>query len=262
MPRATLLKLIGVMVVLTVVGSVILLIPEWNGLNGSVEADKIDTLLDVMIVLSMFVFAVVMVMLGYSVWKYRAKPGDESDGQPVHGNTKLEVAWTLIPTIIVLFGAAYSWAILDDIEARSPDRLQVDVTGQQFKWTFEYPEEGVRSNELVVPLDRQVNFNLTGIDVIHSFWVPEWRMKKDAVPGLVTSVAATPDTEGTFSLVCTEFCGTGHATMRAFVRVVPEQEYEEWIADQDPIPKGEEGLPVVESEFNEPAGTTNEPVDD
>ena len=258
MPRKDLPKLIAAIVALTVVGSIIMLIPDWNGFNGSVEADKIDTLLDVMIVLSTFVFAIVMVMLVYAVWKYRAKPGDESDGEPIHGNTRLEIAWTLIPTIIVLFGAAYSWVILDEIEAREPDRLQVDVTGQQFKWSFEYPEEGVMSNELVVPVDRQANFNLTALDVIHSFWVPEWRVKKDAVPGLETAVAATPDAEGSYSLVCTEFCGTGHATMRAFVRVVSEAEFDDWIADQEPIPEGEEGLEVVKSEFNEPAGTTNE----
>ena len=75
-----------------------------------------------MIVLSSFVFAVVMVMMGYAIWKYRAKPGDESDGEPIHGNTRLEIAWTVIPTVIVLFGAVYSWIILDDIEAREPDR--------------------------------------------------------------------------------------------------------------------------------------------
>src|SRR3712207_8620670 len=97
-----------------------------------------------MIVLSTFVFAIVMVMLGYAIWKYRAKPGDESDGEPIHGNTKLEIAWTLIPTVIVLVAAAYSWIILEDIEAREPDRLQVDVTAQQFAWKFEYPEEGIK----------------------------------------------------------------------------------------------------------------------
>ena len=101
MPKKDLPKLAAAIIVLTIVGSVIMLIPNWNGLNGSVEADKIDTLLDVMIVLSTFVFAIVMVMLGYAVWKYRAKPGDESDGEPIHGNTRLEIAWTVIPTVIV-----------------------------------------------------------------------------------------------------------------------------------------------------------------
>ena len=93
-----------------------------------------------MIVLSCFVFAIVMVMFGYAIWKFRAKPGDESDGEPIHGNTRLEIAWTVIPTIIVLFGAGYRWIVLDDIEAKAADAMPVDVTAQQFKWTFEYPE--------------------------------------------------------------------------------------------------------------------------
>ena len=98
MTRATYMKLIGAMLVLTVVQSVIMLIPDWNGMQGSAEADEIDLLLDVMIVLSCFVFAIVIVMLGYCIYKYRAKPGDESDGKPIHGNTRLEIAWTVIPT--------------------------------------------------------------------------------------------------------------------------------------------------------------------
>ena len=246
MTRATYLKLVAAMLVLTVITSVIMLIPEWNGFNGSVEADKVDTLLDVMIVLSCFVFSIVMVMLAYSVWKYRAKPGDESDGEPIHGNTRLEIAWTVIPTVIVLFGAAYSWVILDEIEAREPDRLPVHVTAQQFKWSFEYPEQGITSNELHVPVDRQAEFEMTALDVIHSFWVPEWRVKKDLVPGLPTSVVATPDTEGTYSLVCTEYCGNGHATMRTFVTVESQAEFDEWASKQDKLPEGEEGLEIIE----------------
>jgi cytochrome c oxidase subunit 2 len=239
MTRATLLRLIAAMLVLTAIQSVILVPIDWNGDAASEEAPSIDTLLDVMIVLSAFVFSIVMVMLGYSVWRYRAKPGDEGDGEPIHGNTKLEVAWTLIPTVIVLIGAIYSWIVLDDFEARADDRLQVDVTAQQFKWSFEYPEQGVRSNQLHVPVDRQVEVRLNALDVIHSFWVPEWRVKKDAVPGETTSVVATPNEEGTFSLICTELCGLGHATMRAFVVVESQQEFEDWAAKQPPIGDGD-----------------------
>jgi len=220
------------MLLLTAVISVVMLQFDWNGVAGSTEADDVDLLLDVMIVLSAFVYAIVLVMLGYSIWRYRAKPGDESDGEPIHGNTKLEVAWTVIPTVIVLFGAAYSWFILDKIEARDANRLQVDVTAQQFAWRFEYPEQGVTSTELHVPVDRQVELNLDAIDVIHSFWVPEWRVKKDAVPGKPTSVVATPDREGSYEVVCTELCGVGHSTMRAPVVVEPQEEFDAWIEDQ------------------------------
>ena len=234
------MKLIGLMLVLTVVQSVIMLIPDWNGLQGSAEADEIDLLLDVMIVLSSFVFAIVVVMLGYCIYKYRAKPGDESDGKPIHGNTRLEIAWTLIPTVIVLFAAGYSWVILDDIEAEASDQMEVNVTAQQFKWTFEYPETGVVSDEFHVVAGTQLELNLTALEVLHSFWVPEWRIKRDLVPiadgnpsDVDNVVRVTPDVEGTYALICTEYCGWGHATMRASVVVESQEEFDAWMAEQE-----------------------------
>jgi cytochrome c oxidase subunit 2 len=237
--RATLVRLIAWMIVLTVVGSVILLQFEWFGDAAAEEAGPIDTLFDVMIVLSTFVFSIVLVMFFYAIWKFRAKPGDESDGKPIHGNTRLEIAWTVIPTIIVLFGAAYSWVVLDDIEAKADDRMPLNVTAQQFKWTFEYPEEdGLVTDELHVPVDRQLEVSLEALDVLHSFWVPEWRIKRDLVPegaggDEVDDVfVVTPNEEGTFSLVCTELCGLGHATMRAPVVVESQEEFDSWVSEQ------------------------------
>jgi cytochrome c oxidase subunit II len=229
-------RLIAAVLVLTVITSVIMLIPDWNGEAGSTAAGKIDTLLDVMIVLSSFVFSIVMVMLGYSVWRWRAKPGDESDGAPIHGNTQLEIAWTVIPTVIVLTGAIYSWIVLADIEAHDPDRMVVDVYSQQYEWHFNYPDQGTTSRELHVPVDRQVEFRMHALDVIHSFWVPEWRIKKDNVPGITTRAYITPDKTGNFTLVCTELCGFGHATMRAPVVVEDSQAaFDQWAAAQPPM---------------------------
>jgi cytochrome c oxidase subunit 2 len=237
------LKLVAAILVLTAIVSVIMLIPDWNGNAASAEASSIDTLLDVAIVLSSFVFSIVMVMLGYSIWRWRARPGDESDGEPIHGNTRLEIAWTVIPTVIVIFLAAYSWIVLDDSEAEKPqsEQLAITVTAQQFAWTFEYPEQGVVSRELHVPVDQQLELTLRARDVIHSFWVPEWRIKRDAVPGapganIADQVVVTPNEVGTYSVICTELCGVGHATMRALVRVVEsEQDFLEWVSKQDPI---------------------------
>ena len=228
------------MVVLTIVQSVVLLQFDWFGDAASEERGPIDTLFDVMIVLSAFVFAIVMVMFGYAIWKYRAKPGDESDGKPVHGNTKLEIAWTVIPTIIVLFGAAYSWIVLDDIEAKADNALPVDVTAQQFKWTFHYPDADVTTNEFHVPVDRQLELSLTSLDVLHSFWVQEWRLKRDLVPiaegnpsDVDNVMRVTPTEEGTFQVICTELCGLGHAVMRANVVVESEEEFEQWLDEQE-----------------------------
>ena len=243
MSRATLAKLIAAVIVITVVTSVVMVPIDWNGPQASAEADDIDTLLDVMIVLSAFVFAVVMVAMGYAIWKFRAKPGDESDGKPVHGNAKLEVAWTVIPTIIVVFGAIYSWIVLNDIEAEAADPLEVEVTAQQFAWRFDYPEQNVTSTELHVPVGQQLKLTLTSLDVIHAFWVPEWRIKRDVVPAGPTgndidnTVVVTPDVEGTYSVVCTELCGVGHSTMRAFAVTESQEEFDAWVAEQKPIPE-------------------------
>jgi cytochrome c oxidase subunit 2 len=232
------------MLVLTAVTAVPMTQIHWDGTQASAEADNIDTLLNVMIVLSSFVFSIVLVMLGYSIWRYRAKPGDESDGEPIHGNTKLEIAWTVIPTVIVLFGAVYSWIVLNDIEAKASNGMKLDVTAQQYAWTFSYPDApgGERTtHELVVPVDRQLQIHLTALDVIHSFWVPEWRIKRDAVPAgpggndIDNTVEVTPDRIGTYNVVCTELCGYGHPTMRALVRVVSQEDFDKWLAKQ---PKG------------------------
>lgn len=233
--RLPIAKMLAATAALTAVISAVMLPIRWNGQGASTAAPDIDRLLDVMIVLSAFVFALVMVMLFYALWKFRAKPGDESDGEPIHGNTRLEIAWTVIPTIIVLFGAGYSWAVLNDIEEERPNPLTVDVFSQQFAWSFGYPgkDNAFSEGELHVPLGRQVHFKMHSLDVIHSFWVPEWRIKKDAVPGIVTTAIVTPDEPGTYQLICTELCGFGHASMRAKVVVEPPAKFRQWVAGLD-----------------------------
>ena len=232
------------MALIAVVSSVILLQFDWFGPAASEQRGPIDTLFDVMIVLSCAVFAVVMVMFSYAIWKFRVKPGDEGDGKPIHGNTKLEIAWTVIPTIIVLFGGVYSWIVLDDIEAKDPDRMPINVIGQQFKWSFEYPEEQMAdgtplsSSELHVVVDRQIEVTNRALDVLHSFWVPEWGIKRDLVPAgaggdeVDNMFVVTPNEEGSYTLVCTELCGLGHATMRAPVVVESQEEFDSWVSEQ------------------------------
>jgi cytochrome c oxidase subunit 2 len=246
--RVTYVRLVAAMIVVAAISSVFLLQFDWFGPAASEERGPIDTLFDVMIVLSCVVFAIVMVMFTYAIWKFRVKPGDEGDGKPIHGNTKLEIAWTVIPTVIVLFGAGYSWIVLDDIEAKDSDAMPLTVIGQQFKWTFQYPEATVGSgssatplttSQLHVPVGRQLEVTMRALDVLHSFWVPEWGIKRDAVPasqpseeGVDDQFVVTPDKEGTYSLICTELCGTGHSTMRAFVVVESQDEFDQWVDDQ------------------------------
>jgi cytochrome c oxidase subunit II len=230
--RLPIVKMIAATVALTAAISAVMLSINWDGQEASTAAPKIDDLLNVMIVISSFVFSLVIVMLGYALWKFRAKPGDESDGEPIHGNTRLEVAWTLIPTIIVLFGGGYSWKVLHDIEQTTKDPLTVDVFSQQYAWSFGYPGKGMAYSrgEFHVPVNRQVQFKMHSGDVIHSFWVPEWRIKKDNVPGITTTAIVTPDKVGTYQLVCTELCGFGHAAMRAKVVVESPRKFQEWVS--------------------------------
>jgi cytochrome c oxidase subunit II len=243
--RLPIAKMLAATVALTAAISAVMVSINWDGQEGSTAAPKIDDLLNVMIVLSAFVFSLVMVMLFYALWKFKAKPGDESDGEPIHGNTRLEVAWTLIPTIIVLFGAGWSWKVLDEIEEPVKGAMPIAVFSQQFAWSFGYPEDGYlwSQGELHVPLGRQIQFKMHAQDVIHSFWVPEWRIKKDNVPGITTTATVTPDRLGTYQLICTELCGFGHASMRAKVVVEPPGQFRKWVAGlKEKVPQ-----PLMES---------------
>lgn len=218
--------------VATIIGIAISLAIDWFPEQASTASDDIDLLYDVLLIASVPVFVLVMSVALYSVFAFRAKPGDLSDGAPIHGNTRLEIVWVTIPFIMVTALAVYAWLVLDDIEAKQPNTLVVNVTAQQFAWSFEYPKEKVKSNRVVLPKDRPVEFRIKSNDVLHSFWVPEFRLKSDAVPGLTTKVRVTPSRLGTYAVVCAELCGIGHSTMRQDLRVVKRAEYEAWIAKE------------------------------
>jgi cytochrome c oxidase subunit II len=243
MTRATVLKLLGAIAASTLIISVIMVNIDWMGETASEQKGPIVTMFDVTIVLSTFVFAVVMVMMIYAIWKYRAKPGDESDGEPIHGNTRLEIIWTAIPTVMVIGLGIYATIVLNDIEAEAADApvMEVEVTAQQFAWRFDYPEQGISSTELHAPVGTQLQMELNALDVLHSFWVPEWGIKRDLVPGAAlpgqdeidNNIVVTPDKTGTYSVVCTELCGWGHATMRAAAVVHPDQQsFDDWVETQ------------------------------
>ncbi len=217
----------------TAVGIVIVLAIDWFPVQASTAAPQIDTLWDVLMIASVPVFVLVMAVALYSVFAFRAQPGDLSDGEPIHGNTRLEVIWVTIPFIMVSALAVYGWIVLDDIEAKQTDPLIVNVTGQQFAWRFDYPDEGeVKSTQLVLPKDRDVEFRVNTDDVLHDFWVPEFRLKTDAVPGLTTKIRLKPSRIGEYDVVCAELCGIGHSTMRSGVRVVTPEDFDAWIASE------------------------------
>jgi len=257
--RLPIVKMLAATVAMAAAISAVMLSINWDGQEASTAAPKIDDLLNVMIVLSALVFSLVIVMLFYALYKFRAKPGDESDGEPIHGNTRLEIAWTLIPTIIVLFGGGYSWKVLNEIEKPAKNAMTVDVFSQQYAWSFGYPGKGDAyiEGEMHVPVNRQIQFKMHAQDVIHSFWVPEWRIKKDNVPGITTTAIVTPDRVGTYQLICTELCGFGHASMRAKVVVEPPSDFREWVAGlKEKVPQALKDSIVQDTETNpvEPLG--------
>jgi cytochrome c oxidase subunit II len=225
-------RMILIGVVAALIGIGITLLIDWFPADANTAAREIDTVYDVLLISSVPIFVLVMTIAIYSVVRFRAKPGEMGDGPPIHGNTRLEVIWVTIPFLLVTGLAIYGWIILDEIEAKQPNEMVVRVTGQQFTWTFEYPREKVSSTELVLESGRPVDFRIRTKDVIHSFWVPEFRLKSDAVPGLSTQIRMTPDRVGRYQVVCAELCGIGHSTMRQFVRVVPPDEFDSWLARQ------------------------------
>jgi cytochrome c oxidase subunit 2 len=166
------------------------------------------------------------------------KPGEElKDGPPIHGNTRLEVFWTAIPTVLLLGLVGYSFVVLRDNEKKPAREIQIEVTGQQFAWTYEYPPsvtggKALSSYQLYIPKGRSVEFNMKSRDVIHAFWIPAFRIQEDVVPGITTHWRATPDRLGSFPVVCNLLCGLGHSLMRSTVHVVSEQRFRAWIASQ------------------------------
>jgi cytochrome c oxidase subunit 2 len=225
-------RMIGLGVLASLVGIAITLWIDWFPENAAGSAGQIDTLYDVLLICSVPVFVLVMTIVIYSVVRFRAMPGDLGDGAPIHGNTRLEVIWVTIPFLMVTALAIYGWIVLSDIEAKQPNTMVVNVTGQQFTWTFDYPSEKLQSAELVLPVDRPIEFKIHSKDVLHSFWVPQFRLKSDAVPGLTTRIRVTPDKAGRYEVVCAELCGLGHATMRQFVRVLPASQFQSWVSAQ------------------------------
>jgi cytochrome c oxidase subunit 2 len=210
----------------------------WLPDAASEQAGIVDSVYWVVTIICVVVFAVVAGVSAYAVYKFRAPPGDSDDGSPIHGHTGLEVVWTLIPTILVTGIAIYSGVALAQAEDLPPDHRTVEVMSEQFAWTFTYPDIEVQggkpltTGELVLPVDQAVQFEINSKDVLHSFWVPEWRMKQDAVKGITTRTTVTPTQLGTFPVVCTELCGLGHAIMRSQARVLSPADFEAWVEEQ------------------------------
>jgi cytochrome c oxidase subunit 2 len=231
--------------VASAIGIAIALAIDWFPQGATNKSGEIDTLYDVLLIVSVPVFVLVMTVAIYSVVRFRARPGDMSDGVPIHGNTRLEVVWVAVPTIIVSVLAAYAWIVLNDVEAKQKQEMHVRVIAQQFAWHFQYLDSPNKAttDTLYLPKDRPVKFDVVTRDVLHSFWVPAFRLKTDTVPGLTTHIRVTPNRLGSFDVVCAELCGLGHSTMRQYAHVVSPAAFDAWLAKQKNGATGGGALP-------------------
>lgn len=204
--------------------------------QGSV-ARTIDVLFTWVGIIAIVIFVIVEVALLYAIVRFRRRPGDEGEPPQIHGSTKLEITWTVIPALIlVVVGAATVKTIWELAETPTgPEVLQVNVTGHQWWWEYQYPDSGVvTANELHIPAARKVRLNLQSADVIHSFWIPRLAGKQDVVPGRTNVLMVQADEPLVEQLYgqCVEFCGSSHANMRLRVVVQSQEDFDTWLVEQ------------------------------
>lgn len=147
----------------------------------------------------------------------------------IRDNALLETVWLVVPTLIALSMFVFGWRAYLDVRRVPPGAIDIQTEGRMFSWTFRYPNGKETIDDLVIPQGKPVRLSITSKDVIHGVFIPAFRLKVDAVPGLTTRGWLLSKETGIFDLLCAEFCGTGHADMRAILRVVTPEEYEEWL---------------------------------
>jgi len=215
---------------------------------ASTQAIPIDNLFHIHFILIGLLFSLIVGFMLYSILVFRRRKGDTTDGPHIEGNTALEVIWTAIPLIMVIALALLGSKALADTLEPAAKPLRVKVTARQWDWFFEYPDYQVGSAELYLPVDKQVLLQLTSEDVIHSFWVPEFRVKQDLLPGgqeMMRELRITPDRLGDYKVRCAELCGQLHYKMEKWVHVVSQADFDTWIKSQtgatsdDPVVRGQ-----------------------
>jgi cytochrome c oxidase subunit II len=207
------------------------------------EGPAADTIMN-LVVPVFAVAAVVFVLVEFGVvfiaWKFRQRHDDDDEVMPTqtHGNTKLEIGWTILPAVVLFVVAVFTLVTIFELEERDDDALEVHVAGQQWWWQFTYDvdEDGtddiITATEMVIPAGRQVDVSITSNDVIHSFWIPRLNGKRDAVPGRTHTLSLEADEPGYYWGQCTEYCGLSHAEMRMRVIALPPDEYDAWVETQ------------------------------
>ncbi len=184
--------------------------------------------------LSVVIFVLVTAILLFALWRFRQRPGEDRHPEQLHGNTRLEIAWTMAPAVILAIIAVPTLSLIFELDRKpGPEALTVRAIGHQWWWEFQYPELNVvTANELHLVVDRPVRIELHSVDVIHSFWVPRLAGKRDVIPGWNNVLTFTPQEVGVFPGQCAEFCGIQHANMKFTVVVQTQEEFDAWIRQQ------------------------------
>lgn len=224
----------AVWVVLSALGVILVAGLQIMPVIASREAAIENSAFVLLTVLSVPVLMLVVVGLGYTALRFRAT-GEMVDGPPIHGHVGFQAVWVGTSFVLVLVLFAYGSLGLIDIRGAQTADFEVNVSAEQWAWHYEYPATGVKSSELHIPVDRRVHLTITSTDVIHSFWVPAFGVKQDAVPGHPTHIYLTATDLGTYPGLCSELCGFGHTGMTTTAVVSDEASLDAWLS-QPPKP--------------------------
>lgn len=208
--------------------------------EGSEIAKSVDNLYGFLIASSFIFCAILIGGMVYFAIKYKRKSDHDKTAYITH-DTRLEILWSVIPLIIFLVVFAWGWVVYHDMRKMPENALEIHVTGRQWSWMTEY-KNGVKSPEIVVPVGRDVKIILGSEDVIHSLYIPSFRIKQDAVPGRYQALWFKAEKMGEFHVFCTEFCGTAHSAMITKLRVLSPEDFDKWLIDESEIST----LPVVQ----------------
>jgi cytochrome c oxidase subunit II len=211
--------------------------------EASVQAEEIDWMWKLQEIAMSFLFSLIVVPMAYSLVVFKRRKGDTEDAEHVEGNTRLEIAWSVIPLIAVLVFSVLGAGNLANTIRPSANAMVVRVTAFQWAWKFDYPEYGFSSTEMYIPVNKAINLKMESSDVIHSFWVPEFRVKQDLVPGRVTELRFTPILTGNYKVRCAELCGTSHYKMEQPVVVVSDAEFAAWAVEQKELADQQSATP-------------------
>ncbi len=216
----------------------------WLPQGSSTFAEAYDSAWNINIWISIIFFVIVIGPGAYFAFKYKRKSETEKTS-PIDHNLTIEIIWTLVPTLVLFYMFWVGFKSYANIQVAPNEAMEVRLTGQMYNWTFEYPN-GVVTTDLYVPKGRPVKLVMSSKDVIHSFWVPEFRVKQDVVPGLYTTMWFEATRETTTTVECAEYCGDGHSKMLTRVYVFEEKKFDEYYANDfddpsNPVPPAVRG---------------------